>query len=194
MGSEASQLLARWSGGEADALPRAMPLLYEGLRRLAHGHLRRERGDHTLETSALVHEAYLRLVQQHSVECRSRGQFFAIAATTMRRVLVDHARTRGYRKRGAGAAAVPLDEARLPPAPPQVDLLALDEALESLARESPEQVRVVELRVFAGLSAEEIGEALGISVPTVTRRWRAARAWLFRFLTAGRGHGGRGHG
>lgn len=182
MGSEASLLLERWSGGEAEALPRVMPLVYAELRRLAHGQLRRERGDHTLETSALVHEAYLRLVRQHSVECRNRGQFFAIAANTMRRVLVDHARTRGYRKRGAGATAVPLDEARLRVAPQRSDLLALDEALEALTRESPEQVRVVELRVFAGLSAEEIGEALDISVPTVTRRWRAARAWLYRFL------------
>lgn len=188
MGSEASRLLERWSGGEVDALPRVMPLVYAELRRLAHGHLRRERSDHTLETSALVHEVYLRLVQQRTVECRSRGQFFAIAATTMRRVLVDHARTRGYRKRGGGAAAVPLEEARLPSIPPQVDLLELDQALEGLAKESPEQVRVVELRVFAGLSAEEIGEALGISVPTVTRRWRAARAWLFRFLSLGRLH------
>ncbi len=184
MGSEASLLLDLWSDGEPGALPRVVPLLYAELRRLAHGHLRRERGDHTLETAALVHEVYLRLARQHSVECHSRGQFFAIAATTMRRVLVDHARTRGYQKRGAARAAVPLEEARLPSSPPRAGLLELDQALERLASVAPDQARVVELRVFAGFSAEEIGEALGVSVPTVTRRWRAARAWLFRFLAA----------
>jgi RNA polymerase sigma factor (TIGR02999 family) len=187
--SDTSRLVELWSEGEPGALARLVPRLYGELRQLAGAHLRRERADHTLETAALVHEAYLRLVGQRSVACRHRAEFFAIAANTMRRVLVDAARARRCAKRGPGAARVRI-EADLPAAVgPDPDLLALDEALERLGSVSPEQARVVELRVFAGLSAEEISTALGVSVPTVTRRWRAARAWLFRLLATGRSHG-----
>jgi RNA polymerase sigma factor (TIGR02999 family) len=183
--SDASQLLERWSAGDAAALSGLIPLLYRELARLARSQLRRERGDHTLETSALVHEAYLRLVTQHSVACHHRGEFLAIAARTMRRVLIDHARTRGYQKRGADSIRLSLVEALLPASQPDVDLLELEDALVRLERAAPDQARVVELRVFAGLTAEEIAVALEISVPTVTRRWRAARAWLFRLMRQG---------
>lgn len=183
--SDASELLLRWSAGEGAALSGLIPLLYRELERLARSQLRREREDHTLETSALIHEAYLRLVPQHSIACHHRGQFFAIAARTMRRVLIDHARTRGYQKRGADGLRLSLTDALLPATLPDTDLLELEDALVRLERAAPEQAQVVELRVFAGLTAEEIAETLGISVPTVTRRWRAARAWLFRLLHQG---------
>lgn len=187
--SEASSLLLAWSSGDHKALSELLPLVYNQLRGLARGYLRRERCDHTLETSALVHEAFLRLVSQHSTQCRNRGEFFAVAANTMRRVLIDHARKHGYAKRGAGAVRLTLDEAPTLAVGSALELIALDEALDRLAALAPEQARVVELRCFVGLSAEEIAAVLEISVPTVTRRWRAARAWLFRALHPGQATG-----
>lgn len=179
---DASSILIAWSHGDSSALSRLLPLVYSQLQGLAKGYLRRERADHTLETAALVHEAFLRLAGQHSAHCKNRGEFFAIAANTMRRVLIDHARMHNYAKRGAGAVRLSLDDAPPLAVAPALDLIALDEALSRLATISPEQARVVELRCFVGLSADEIAEALSISVPTVTRRWRAARAWLYRAL------------
>lgn len=190
-GGDTSRLLARWQQGEREALAGLIPRFYAELRTLARGYLRRERADHTLETSALVHEAYLRLIGQRAVDCRHRRQFFAVVATTMRRVLVDSARARRSLKRGSNARRSTVEQSApaLAGAGGDLDVLALGEALASLRRVAPEQARVVELRVFAGLSAEEVAGLLGLSVPTVTRRWRAARAWLYRFLTAGRSHG-----
>lgn len=184
-GSDTSSLLLAWSQGDSAALSELLPLVYNQLRGLARGYLRRERRDHTLETSALVHEAFLRLVGQHSMQCRHRGEFFAIAANTMRRVLIDHARKHGYAKRGAGAGHLALDDAPPLAVDSALELIALDEALTRLASIAPEQARVVELRCFVGLSAEEIAAVLEISVPTVTRRWRTARAWLYRALHPG---------
>ncbi len=181
---DTAALLAAWRDGDPRALGQLVPLVYDELRRLAHGYLRRERPDHTLETSALIHEAYLRLAGQR-LECGDRGYFFAIAARTMRRILVEHARGRGYQKRGGGARRVALDQALTVAAAADPDLAALDQALARLQEVSPAQAQVVELRFFGGLSWEEIAQALGISVATATRRWRVARSWLYRCLTSG---------
>ncbi|MCB1034031.1 MAG: sigma-70 family RNA polymerase sigma factor [Acidobacteria bacterium] len=165
-----------------------MELAYDELRRIALGYLRRERPDHTLEASGLVHEAYLRLLDQHPEAWKNRLHFFAMAATLMRRILVDHARRAGFAKRGGGAVRLPLEEAGIssPRRPPE--LLDLDEALAALAELDEEQARIVELRYFGGLTAEEIGVVLSLSSPTVTRRWRIARSWLYRYLAEGGGH------
>jgi RNA polymerase sigma factor (TIGR02999 family) len=179
--------LLRWSRGDPEALGRLMPAAYDELRRRAGGCLRRERADHTLDARALVHEAYLRLRGQGRVRWRNRAQFFAVAARFMRRILVDHARRRGYLKRGGGARrleAADLD--RIPARPPEGGP-ALDDALRRLAFHHPEQRRIVELHFFAGLSHGEIAALLGVSVPTVVRRWRMARAWLYRCLSRGEG-------
>lgn len=180
------RLLAQWSRGDEAALGRLMPLVYGELKRLASSFLRRERADHTLETSALIHEAYLRLLGQDHIQCQYRGQFYAIAARTMRRILVEHARSRRNLKHGGGARQFSLDEVLTLTVALDPLLVELDDALEELAAVSPPQAQVVELRYFGGLKSAEISEALGISVPTVTRRWRAARAWLYRYLEEGR--------
>jgi len=178
-------MLESWSAGNPEALERLMPLVYDELRRVASRHLGRERREHTLQPTALVHEAYLRLVDQRSAKWRSRAQFFAVAARVMRRILVDHARARGAAKRGQGAVRVSLDDVRPPAAPArgdEVDLVALDAALERLADLDERQARIVELRYFAGLSIEETAGALGIGAATVKRDWALARAWLRREL------------
>jgi RNA polymerase sigma factor (TIGR02999 family) len=183
-----SQLLVEWGRGDQEALELLMPLVYTELRRLASRNLRRERPDHTLQTTALVHEAYMRLVDQRRVEWQDRAHFFAIAARVMRQVLVDHARRRNADKRGGAEDALPLDEAlavgaeELP-----VDLVALDEALGRLEALSARQARVVELRYFGGLSVEETAEVLGVSPATVKNDWAASRAWLRRQLESGDG-------
>jgi RNA polymerase sigma factor (TIGR02999 family) len=182
---DVTQWLVRWSEGEEDALARLMPLVYNELRRLAAVRLGRERGDHTLETSALVHEAYLRLVDQKRVQWQDRAHFFSIAARIMRRVLVDHARRRGYAKRGGGAPHAGLDALDNVAASSPSDWLALDEALTRLAALDLEQSRIVELHFFGGLTYEEIAAVMGLSVPTLVRRWRLARAWLYRELSVG---------
>ena len=180
--TQVTQILLNWRAGDSDAAEQLMPLVYEELRRLARDYLRRERGDHTLQPTALVHEAYIRLVDDSRVNWQSRAQFYGIAARLMRRILVDHARARNAAKRGGLVEKVPLDEARdLPPAATN-DLVALDGALEDLAKSYPRKSEVVELKFFGGLEAEEIAEVLQVSPKTVLRDWQFAKLWLCREL------------
>lgn len=176
-------LLVAWTQGDPQALEQLAPLVYDELCQLAHGYLRREPSGHTLETRALVHEAFLRLVDQRHVSWKARSHFFGIAALMMRRVLVEHARGRALARRGGGAVHVPLDAMVELGGVEAPELLALDDALHQLGERHPEIGRLVELRFFAGLSESEIAEVLSVSVPTVKRRWRLARAWLHRYLT-----------
>ena len=178
-------LLAAWKGGEQGALDQLVPLVYDELRRLARRYLRRERPDHTLQTTALVHEAYLRLVGSKPSDWENRVHFFAAAAQVMRHILVDHARSRQAAKRAGGYARVTLDEGAVAGGDQGVDLLAVDEALTALAALDPQQARVVELRVFGGLSVEEAAEAMGVSPRTVKREWSMAKAWLHRQIQSG---------
>lgn len=175
-----TQMLLDWSGGDRDALERMMPVVYGELHRLAHRYMNREHAGHTLQTSALVNEAYLRLVDQRSVKWHNRTHFFAIASQMMRRILVDYARLNIYAKRGAGAVHVSLDHAELVSDEPAAEVVALDEALTRLASIDPQQGRVVELRFFGGLTIKETAEALNISVDMVKREWSTAKAWLSR--------------
>ncbi len=181
-------LLRAWGSGDAVAGEQLLPAVYAELRRQAARAMRREGSGHTLQPTALVHEAYLRMVDQRRVEWRNRVQFLGVAANMMRRVLVDHARERHAAKRGGGAPAVALDAADLPdgaaPADGGVDLLAVQDALERLAAFDPDQARLVELRYFGGLNIEETAEALGVSPATVKREWAIARSWLRRELRA----------
>ncbi len=180
---EISQLLAEWSDGNQAALDQLYPLVYDELRRLAHRYLRRERKGHTLQTTALINEAYLRLVDQRHIRWENRSHFFGIAAKMMRRILVDHARRYEYAKRGGGAVKISLDEVAVVAKERARELLLLDEAMASLAKIDARRSHVVELRFFAGLSNEEIGEVLNISANTVMRDWNLARAWLYKELT-----------
>lgn len=175
-----TQLLEQFSAGSQDALSALLPLVYDELRRLASYYLRRERGNHTLQPTALVHEAYLRLVNQRAVHWQNRSHFFGVAAQAMRRILVDYARAHAAGKRGGGQDAVALDEGSAFVLSPSVDLIALNTALDRLAELDPQQVRVVELRFFVGFSVEETAEILDISPATVKREWAMARAWLHR--------------
>ena len=181
-----TDLLRAWTDGDDGALERLTPLVEAELRRLARGYMRRERRDHTLQTTALVNEAFLRLTDARRVRWQDRAHFLGISARLMRRVLVDHARSRGYRKRGGGAERVTLDERVLGAPEADLDLLALDRALDALAAADARKCRVVELRYFAGLSVEETAEVLGVSPDTVKRDWRLAKLWLLRELE-GRG-------
>jgi RNA polymerase sigma factor (TIGR02999 family) len=183
--NQITQLLVAWGNGDPHALQQLMPLVYRQLRRLAHGCLGREPPGHTLQTTALVHEAYLRLVDQQEAGWKNRAQFFAVAAQMMRRVLVDYARARQYGKRGGGAQKVELDEALVVSRDRAAEVVALDELLLSLAEVDPRKGRVVESRVFGGLSVEETAEALGVSPGTVMRDWTLAKAWLQREMTQG---------
>lgn len=185
--NQITALLVRWRDGEKAALDALIPLVYAELRRMAHYYLLQERSDHTLQSTALVHEAYARLVQQELPDWQNRAHFFGVAAHLMRQILVDYARNRAAAKRGAGAFRVTLGEAELRPGQVDVDIVALDDALTSLAKLDPQQSRVIELRFFGGLSIEETAEALGISPSTVNRDWSTARVWLHRELdrTAG---------
>ncbi len=184
--SEVTQLLVKWGEGDADALDRLFPLVYGELRRQARRHLRRERVGHTLQATALIHEAYVRLVDQRSVRWQNRAHFFAISAQLMRRILVDHSRGRHRAKRGGSAARVPLEDVLLVAAGQlDVDVLALDEALTRLAALEPRQAQVVELRFFGGLSIEETAAALGVSPATVKNDWNFAKAWLRREMSGG---------
>jgi RNA polymerase sigma factor (TIGR02999 family) len=182
--ADVTRLLARWSRGEQEALNELLPIVYGELRRMAGRQLRAKRQEHTLTPTALVHEVYLRLVDQRRADWQNRTQFFAVAARLMRRVLVDHARARLAGKRGGGLVVVPLEQAGDPEAvaSPLADVLAVDEALTRLAALDGDQARLVELRFFAGLTVEEIAPLLGRSERTVKREWRLARAWLFREL------------
>lgn len=177
-----TQLLRAWTGGSDQALEALLPLVEGELRRLARGYLARERKDHTLQTTALVNEAFVRLVDARSIPWQGRAHFLGIAARLMRRVLVDHARTRGYRKRGGDLQRVSLDEAMVVSRDLDVNLLALDRALDRLAEADPRKVRVIEMRFFGGLTVEETAEALQVSTDTVKRDWRLAKLWLLRDL------------
>ena len=176
-----TELLVAWSKGDERALDALTPLVYDELRRLARSYMRQERAGHTLQSTALVHEAFLRLVDQR-VKWNSRAHFFGIAAQMMRRILVDHAKAQSTAKRGAGAVRIELDEGLATAPNRDVDLLALDEALERLTKVDPQRSRIVELRFFAGLSNEESAEVLGVSPATIQRQWAGARAWLFHEL------------
>jgi RNA polymerase sigma factor (TIGR02999 family) len=180
--SEVTELLQQWGGGRQDALDRLLPLIYAELRKLASSYLRRERHDHTLQATALVHEAFLKLVDQRAVRWQNRAHFFGIAAQAMRRILVDHSRAHAAGKRGDGARRVSLDDALVLTEMPNLDLLALDEVLSRLAALDPQQSRVVELRFFGGLTMDETAEVLHISPATVGREWTLARAWLYAEL------------
>jgi len=178
-----TQLLLQWRADEENIPERLMPLVYEELRRLARTYLRRERGDHTLQATALVHEAYLRLVDDTSVTWRDRAHFYGIAARVMRRILVEHARAHNAQKRGGLQQKLTLDEARDLPDHDKLDLVALDGALDSLATSYPRKSEVVELKFFGGLDAREISEVLMVSEKTVLRDWNFAKLWLSRALT-----------
>ena len=178
-----TELLQAWSAGDATALDRLVPLVHAELRRLARRYMRRERVGHTLQTTALIHEAYIRLVEAQGVTWQNRAHFFGISARVMRRVLVDFARERGYRKRGGGERRVALDEALLVANAPDEDLVALDDALNALSEVDPRKSRAIELRFFGGLSIEEAALVLEVSPETVKRDCRLAKAWLLRWLT-----------
>jgi len=180
---EITQLLMNWSHGDNAALDQLVPLVYPELRRLAKRYMDREAPEHTLQTSALINEAYLKLVDQQNVQWENRSHFFALAAQVMRHILVDHARTRNYAKRGGGAPRVPLDEAAALTEQRASELIALDDALRDLATLDKCKSQIIELRFFGGLSLEETAEVMNISASTVQREWRAAKAWLHRAMT-----------
>jgi RNA polymerase sigma-70 factor (ECF subfamily) len=179
---QVTTLLIRWRGGDKAALDALMPLVYDELRRLAHHYLDGERSGHTLQSTALVHEAYARLVGQKIPEWQNRAHFFGVAAQLMRQILVDYARQHRAEKRGGELCKLALDDVEVQARATEVDVVALDDALQSLARIDPQQSRVVELRFFAGLSIEDTSEVLGVSPSTVKRDWNTARVWLYREL------------
>lgn len=191
-----TELLVAWSEGDKTALDELMPVVYDELRRLAKNHLSKERPDHTLQTTALVHEAYLRLIDQKSVNWNNRAQFFGIAAQMMRRILINHANERQAQKRQGYATKVSLDQERTKVSldeavsffeKREVDLMALDEALNDLAALDPQQTQIVELRFFGGLTIDEVSAVLGISPATTKREWDSAKLWLRRQLHIGGG-------
>jgi RNA polymerase sigma factor (TIGR02999 family) len=177
-----TELLRAWSDGDDAALEQLIPLMEAELRRLARGYMGRERQSHTLQTTALVNEAFLRLTDARQIRWQDRAHFLGISARLMRRVLVDYARRRGFHKRGGGAQRVTLDEAVAPSSDPAFDVLALDRALEALEKTDARKSRIVELRFFGGLSVEETAEVLKVSTDTVKRDWRLAKLWLLREL------------
>jgi RNA polymerase sigma-70 factor, ECF subfamily len=179
-----TQLLIGWSNGDKEALDALLPVVYEELRKQAANYLRRERVGHTLQTTALIHEAYLKLVDQKNVHWQNRAHFFGIAAQLMRRILVDHARTKKRAKRGGSNIRVSFNEANVLTPSQNLDIVALDEALERLSEIDEQQSRIVELRFFSGLTVEETAEVLAISPATVKRDWSMAKAWLHREISA----------
>lgn len=180
--SQVTELLVRWRGGDREALDSLLPLVYDELRRIARHYLQGERPGHTLQSTALVNEAYVRMVAQDFPQWQNRAHFFAVAAQLMRQILVDHARAHRASKRGGNVYKVSLDEAEGQPQATDLDLVALDDALKNLAEMDPQQSKVVELKFFAGLSIEDTAEVLAISPSTVKRDWITARAWLYREL------------
>ena len=184
--NQITQLLQAWSEGDKTAHDRLVPLVYEQLHRLAQRYMRRERPGHTLQTTALVHEAYVRLIGTENVRWQNRAHFFAVSARLMRRILVDFARAKHNLKRGGNALQVTMDEALAVSSEPSKDLLALDEALNALIVLNPRQAEIVELRYFGGLKEEEIAEVLKVSLRTVQQDWRLARLWLYRELRTGK--------
>ncbi len=183
--NDVTLLLARWSEGDQSALENLMPLVYSELHRLAAIYLSRERPGHTLQSTALVHEAFLRMIDQNSVQWKNRAHFYGVAAQMIRRILVDHARAHLTAKRGSGALKLSIEDALNEPRRQDLDLVALDDALNALGQFDPQQCDVVELRFFSGLSIEETAEALRISPATVKRDWNAAKAWLYREMIRG---------
>lgn len=183
--NEVTQLLLDWGNGDKAALDKLVPVVYQELRRLAAYYMRRERPGHTLQTSALVNEAYMRLVDYSQMRWQSRAHFFAVAAQAMRRILVEHARKRHFAKRGGGAIKVSFDEAAIVSQEQASELVALDDALTSLEAMDQRKARIVELRYIGGLNIEETAEVLAISPATVQREWRAAKAWLYRAIKEG---------
>jgi len=181
---DVTRLLHELSGGDESALERLLPLIYDELRAIASREMRRERGDHTLQPTALVHEVFLKLVDRPDLSWESRAHFLNLAAQAMRRILVDHARRRGRKKRGEGAVRVTLDEALVGAGEAAPDLTDVDDALERLGRKDPRKAKVVELRFFAGLSVPETARVLGISEATVKREWQFAKAWIQRELAS----------
>jgi RNA polymerase sigma factor (TIGR02999 family) len=184
--ADVTRVLVDWSGGDREAPNRLIPLVYEELRQLARQYLQRERDDHTLQATGLVHEAYLRLVDQGTATWQNRAHFFGVAAHVMRRILVDYARSHRADKRGGGWDKLELDEAMAPSGERSVDLIALDDALKDLLALDPRQSQIVELRFFGGLTNEEVAEVLDISPRTVKREWRMAKAWLRREMQPAR--------
>jgi len=178
-----TQLLERWSQGDEEALDQLMPLVYDELHRLAGAYLRRERREHTLQPTALVNEAYLKLVRQRNIQWQNRAQFFGVAAQLMRRILVDHARANDAAKRGGDRVNVSLKNIGAFGTQPTTDVLALHDVLNRLAEIDPDQSRIVELRFFGGLTIEEAAEVMQVSHSTVEREWKIAKAWLKRELT-----------
>jgi RNA polymerase sigma factor (TIGR02999 family) len=185
---EISRLLRAWSEGDQSALQGLTPIVYEELRRLAHYYMDRERPGHTLQTTALVNEVYMRLVDYTRMQWQDRAHFFAVAAQVMRRILVDHARSHNI-KRGAGVVHVALEDVAVVSSDRTGDLVALDDALNALARLDPRKVQIIEMRFFGGLSVEETAEVLKVSPATVRRDWSIAKFWLYRELGGGTGHG-----
>lgn len=183
---EVTQILHDWSGGDPQAPERLMPFVYDELRRLARAFLSRERGGHTLQPTALVHEAYVRLVDQTRVDWQNRAHFYGIASRMMRRVLIDHARAHVTDKRGGAAVHLSLEDVQVPVEQRAASFLALDEALVRLARMDERKSSVVEMRFFGGMTDEEIAEALGVTTRTVLRDWKKARLWLYRELSESR--------
>lgn len=184
-GPDVTLLLRRWSGGDRDALDELIRAVYPEMQRIALRYLQRERTDHTLQSTALVHEAYLRLVGRQETQWSNRAHFFAVASRIIRGILVDYTRTRRAQKRGAGAAQIAVDESIAGEGPREVDLLDLDRALNALQEFDPQQSQIVEMRFFGGLSNEEVAEVLGISVSTVKRDWIMAKTWLRRQTAPG---------
>jgi RNA polymerase sigma factor (TIGR02999 family) len=180
-----TDLLVRWRGGDAKALESLIPLVYGELRSLAHHYLRKERPDHTLQSTALVHEAYVKMVGHMPPVLNNRAHFFGVAARLMREILVEHARAQQAAKRGGGATLLALDDTVDRAAPMNVDILRLDDALNELGRLDQRQSRIVELRFFTGLSIDETAEVIGVSAATISREWTTARAWLHREMTGG---------
>jgi RNA polymerase sigma factor (TIGR02999 family) len=183
---DVSALLQAWGRGDLRARDQLTPLVYSELRRRAAAYLRHERPNHTLQPTALVHEAYVRLIDQHRVAWQNRAQFFGIAAQMMRRILVDHARAHQAAKRPRGEWRVAVDEDHAIASPPDCELMLLDQALSELTAFDPRQGRIVELRYFGGLSEQDVAEVLAVSRSTVTREWQTARAWLFRRIGSGK--------
>ena len=182
---EFTRLLAEWSGGDPSALEQLMPLVYDELRRLASAYMSGERSGHLLQTTALVNEAYLRMIGRQDVSCRTRAEFFAIAAQVMRRVLVDYARERNRVKRGEGAALLSLDDVAVISDDRAGQVIAINQALDSLAASDPRKGKVFELRYFGGMSVEEVAEVLRVSEVTIARDWKIAKLWLRRELARG---------
>src|SRR5262245_42935358 len=181
--NEVTRLLLQWSGGDRAALDKLMPLVYEELRRLAHHYMAGERPGHTLQTTAIVHEAYLQLIDQRNVQWQNRAHFFGIAAHLMRRILANYARSRGYAKRGGGAHKVSLDKAMTVSEERAADMVALDDALTAVVEIDPRKSQMIEMRFFGGLSIEETAEVMGLSPGTVMREWTLAKAWLRREIS-----------